>query len=254
MANDAQQLDAIVRQVVSALSAAGASGGGSASLGEMQGAVAPAAPADSPGNSAAEKTVGDGRLVVSRAVVTLAEVSGLLAEIRQVVVPARAVVTPAVRDELKRRGIALVFGPPGARGAAAGSIRLVMMMSCSAADPAPVVDALRREGLGVELRTSECLIDAVDQVAAELGQGNTLGAVATEHAAAALCLANRLSGVRAVLGTDPRWVAAETAAVGANLLVLNPAALSTFQWKQLVSRFCRAPVHECPAAFRQRLG
>jgi hypothetical protein len=71
--------------------------------------------------------------------------------------------------------------------------------------------------------------------------------------AAGLCLANRLRGVRAVTGVEASAVAAATAAVGANLLVVDPLAGSFFPLKQMVTEFCRGGGCPCPDAFRARL-
>jgi hypothetical protein len=78
--------------------------------------------------------------------------------------------------------------------------------------------------------------------------------VLTRHTAAALCLANRHPGVRAVRATDIPSTAATAAAVGANLLVANPAECTFFQLKQMLSEFCRGGVRECPEVFKERLG
>lgn len=51
-----------------------------------------------------------GELRLSDRVVTLAAIKDRLASVRRVVVAAKAVVTPAVRDELKHRQIELVRG------------------------------------------------------------------------------------------------------------------------------------------------
>jgi hypothetical protein len=42
-------------------------------------------------------------------VITLRSIEGRLAGVRRVVVPSRAVITPAVKDELKQRKIELIF-------------------------------------------------------------------------------------------------------------------------------------------------
>jgi len=47
-------------------------------------------------------------LVVSERVVTMLSIEGKLAGVNRLTVPARAVVTPAVRDELRQRNIELV--------------------------------------------------------------------------------------------------------------------------------------------------
>ena len=61
-----------------------------------------------PGDSAPTPAANELRL--SERVVTLALLKDRLVNVRRVVVPARAVVTPAVVDELKHRQIELVRG------------------------------------------------------------------------------------------------------------------------------------------------
>ena len=104
-----------------------------------------------------------------------------------------------------------------------------------------------------EHTTSDCLIAATDQLAAELAASNTLGVLLTVHTAAGLCLANRRRGLRAVTGVDVPAVATAAAAVRANLLVMNPCAGSFFQVKQMVTEFCRGGVRPCPDVFREQL-
>ena len=120
-------------------------------------------------------------------------------------------------------------------------------------DPAALAAALKREGFAVECAASDCLIAATDQLAPELSKPDTLGVLLSRHAAAGLCLANRLPGVRAITGSDSPAVAAAAAAVGANLLALDPQAGSFFQLKQMITEFGRGGVRPCPAVFRERL-
>jgi len=195
----------------------------------------------------------EGELTIRSRVVALAELKDRLAGIRKLIVPPQAIVTPAVRDELRRRNIALVVGQKNSTSSNRDSARLVLMVTHAAMDPAGLVAALEPEGIRVEVQTSDCLIRATDRLAVDL-KGDTLGVLATPYVPAGLCLANRLAGVRAVLGLDARTVAADTAAVGANLLVVNPASLSLFQLRQLVSRFYQEPKHACPKVFSERLG
>jgi hypothetical protein len=53
---------------------------------------------------------GGGDLVLAERVVTMRDIEGRLAGIGRLIVPNRAVVTPAVKDELKHRKVELVFG------------------------------------------------------------------------------------------------------------------------------------------------
>jgi hypothetical protein len=99
----------------------------------------------------------------------------------------------------------------------------------------------------------DCLIRATDQLAAELASDAT-GLLVTAYPAAAVCLANRHAGVRAILGTRADTVAHDAQSVGANLLVVDPTALGFFAIKQMASRFLRGGPRPCPEVFRKRLG
>jgi hypothetical protein len=190
-------------------------------------------------------------LTVSARVVTMNDVAGQLDSIRRVVVSREAIVTPAVRDELLRRGIALecVKSPNGAPA----TIRLSLTVSGIDFDPTTLMAALAREGFQATQSTSDCLIAADDQLATEIRQGDVLGVLLTRHAAAGLCLANRLAGVRAVGGIEAPAVAAASAAVGANLLVVDPRSGTFFQLKQAITEFARGGLRPCPEVFRKRL-
>jgi hypothetical protein len=196
---------------------------------------------------------GGADLIVSGRVVTMTEVAGRLESVRRLVVLKQAVVTPAVREELLRREIALVRADSAGKCPAAG-VRLLMIVSGTDFDTAGLIAALAREGFDVERSALDCLIAATEQLADELAKPNTLGVLLTAHLAAALCLANRLQGVRAITGTDARAAAGAAAAVGANLLVTDPRAGTFFQLKLMIAEFCRGGVRACPAVFRTKLG
>ncbi len=160
-------------------------------------------------------------------------------------VPRRAIVTPAVVDELRRRNVTL------SRAAAAqhpqpSAARIVLVAVPARHEPATLVAALKREGLSIDRQAVDCLIVATDRLAAELTKPDTLGVLWTRHTAAGLCLANRHPGVRAVLATDMTATAAAVAAVGANLLVLDPGGQPEYQQKQVLGEFGRGGVRTCP--------
>ena len=191
-------------------------------------------------------------LAIASRVVTMTEISGRLDSVRRLVVSREAVVTPAVRDELLRRGIALECAD-SPNGRSASPIRLAMITMGTDFDPAALVAGLAREGMKVEHSALDCLVSATDQLAAETARPDTLGVLLTRHTAVGLCLANRLRGVRAVSGADAPAVATAATAVGANLLVADPQAGTFFQLKQMVTEFGRCGVRPCPATFRTRL-
>ncbi len=198
------------------------------------------------GNSAGDE------LVVHCRVVTLSELEGRLGGVRRLVVPPRAVVTPAARDELLQKNIVLVCGGSETSGPAA-RLRLVTAVAARQFDPAPLLTTLNCEAISVEQHAFDCLIAATDRLADELATPDTLGLLLTKHTAAGLCLANRHQGVRAVLGHDPAAVAADADDVGANLLVVDPTAATGFRLNQVVGRFCRGGIRPCPDALRDRL-
>jgi len=194
----------------------------------------------------------DGDLPIGSRIVTMAEIAGRLNAVKRVVVSREALVTPAVRDELMRRRIELAFGE-SSNGESPSPVRLVMRVVGTDFDPTSLAAGLTREGMKVEHAALDCLIAATNELAGEMSKPDTLGVLLTRHTAAALCLANRLHGVRAVTGADAPAVASAASAVGANVLVANPSAGTFFQLKQMVSEFGRGGVRPCPEVFQVQL-
>jgi hypothetical protein len=248
MAERSIDIDRVVREVLADLGSAPgatASGGTGSSSASAEHAKTGETRADRP-------PVAPGDLIITSRVVTLSELDGRLEAVRRLVVSPGAVITPAVRDELRRKDVSLAYtSPVAARGAA--PVRLVLVAMGKQPDPTPLLGALGSEGIEVDQHGGECLIAATDQLAGEIGKPGTLGVLLTRHTAAGLCLANRQRGVRAISGTNAAAVAAATASVGANLLVLNAAAMGPFLLKQIVTEFCRGGTRPCPEAFRERL-
>jgi len=195
-------------------------------------------------------------LVLTTRVVTLSQLHGKLEAIRRLVVPNRAVITPAVRDELRQRSITVEFASESTSTANC-CLRLVLAVSDSGVSLKPLagglVESLSGGDVEVVPKDFDCAIRAVEQLAGELRTANTLGLLITRHVAAALCLANRHAGVRAITATDAKSVARNAAAVGANLLLLDPEGGNTFRLRQAAAEFCRGGVQECPENLREKL-
>jgi len=194
-----------------------------------------------------------GELAISSRVVSIAEVEDRLQGIRRLVVPPGAVVTPSVRDELRRRNIAVVRGRTEGpcRGDAA---EVLMMVLGSRFDPAALEGALADEGLAARTERADCLVAATDTLARRLAQPQSLALLVSAYPAVAVCLANRHAGVRAVWGVDSGRLAGDAASVGANALVLDPRSTSTFQLRQMAVQFCRQGPLNCPKELQDRLG
>lgn len=232
-------------------------------LRDMGLAEAPAAPpsapvaAPSPAQAAAcpagskNSDAGDGRVRVEAPVVTLEHLPERLDQVRQLVVSARAVVTPAVRDELQRYNVALAFADK-AKAAGKARVRLASV-SVGKFDPTGLASVLRDPSIEVVPHRLDCLIRSTDWLWEQLQTPDTLGLMLTRHVAAGLCLTNRVAKIRAVTGRDAAEVGAAAEAVGANVLVLSPRGLSPFVLRQTISAFCRNGVRPCPKVFEERL-
>jgi hypothetical protein len=185
-------------------------------------------------------------------VLALDALSGRLTGLRRVLIRPGTIVTPAVRDELQRRGIALEY-VAATPALPADALRLVVVNALRGFQAGQLAPVLRSHGVLLEIVEHQCLIAATDQLAAELRKTNTLGLLLTRHVAAALCLANRHAGVRAVTAGDLPTMTAAVESVGANLLVLDAEALTGFQLKQMTTEFAGGKVRPCPEALRPRL-
>jgi hypothetical protein len=194
----------------------------------------------------------NGQLELSARLVTLAEIDGRLAGIRKVVVNPQAVVTPAVRDALRLRNISLCRKLP-AKNTSDTALRLVVVSARSKPDPTPLVNTLKTEGVRVENHSTDCILDATNRLAGELAKGDCLGLLLTQHTAAAMCLTNRLNGVRAVLGSNTSNVDKDVNAVGANLLIVDSRHISMFKLCRMTSEYYRGGIRPCPEVYAKSL-
>jgi hypothetical protein len=212
-------------------------------------ALASAAPANAP---LAAPPKHNGELVIDCRVVTLESISGRLNGAKQLVVAPGALVTPSVRDELRRRGVELVQDSAAKKTKKPlAPVLLVVGRTGHSADLA--VAMLRQDGLAVQSESTDCLIEATEKLASAAAAG-ALGVLWTRHTAVGLCLANRRRGVRAVLATSVAATAAAVAAVGANVLVIDPTIGTTYEKKQVLRDFCLGGIRECPEALKKNLG
>jgi hypothetical protein len=252
----AAKVERIVREVLAELSAA------RTPMPQPTVAPPPATPAAPPTPQSpapvavpVERKASADALIVGAHVVTLKELPDRLNAVRRVVVSRGAIVTPAVRDELLRRHIALEFAESASEERSAKkAVRLALIQMGANFDPTPLIASLNRDGFHVEHTALQCVIASTNQLATEVAKPDTLGLLLTRYTAAGLCLANRHRGVRAVTASDTPMMAALVRSVGANLLIADPKAGTFFQLKQMVTEFCKGGVRECPEVFRERLG
>jgi hypothetical protein len=97
------------------------------------------------------------------------------------------------------------------------------------------------------------MVSVVEELSDEVRKGGKLGLLITGATDVALCLANRRSGVRAVLGAEPQGVRRAVESIGANLLVLDLAGKSMFQQIKIVKEFTHPGPRSCPQAWARSL-
>lgn len=181
-----------------------------------------------------------GSLDLAGRVIALGDIDGRLAEINQLIVDPKAVVTPAVCDILRQRKIALVRRAPGAPSSPIALRSLAIAVAASRFDATRVVDFLRRDGYGVQQLAKAGLVSAVRELAVGAARGGMRALLFADEAEAAVIAANRHGGVRAVIGDDPQQVAQAAGAVDANVLVVRPAGKSDYLLRRIVAAWLAA--------------
>jgi hypothetical protein len=204
--------------------------------------TAPAAPSDQEQN---------GQLTIPDRVVTLATIQDRLHSMRQVVLQRGAVVTPAVRDELRRRRVAITYGCSASPDTS--ECALLVGVAETNYRPESLVKVVESVAGGVKQIDADTVSEALRLLVPPVASGQSLGLLFTGQPAAAMCLANRNAGVRAVLGVGRPCVAEAVDAIGANLLVVDPARRSHYEMKEIVQAFSRPGRRDCPPRFQKLL-
>lgn len=209
--------------------------------------------------------------VISMATIKKAAEEPSARGVRRVVVANRAIVTPSVRDEMKKRRWELVFEPSSERRPAIPAVPtkpFVPMKSSELRDgalmlafhllppetlPKSLLDGLNQSGLTTVYR-NPCVIEtaiAVERYVGETAAGKAI--VFTAYPAAASAILNRRRVVRALVGYDPARMEEESAQLGANALVIDPKRTGFYAVQRMVRRFFELGSSVCPEILRRGL-
>jgi hypothetical protein len=255
MSDQQAQVDAIVREVLRRLAVAPSTDGNALGASDALGAGLPTPRHNgrpAVGASASNGSQGSASaLVLTSKVITLAELDGRLDGLKRIRVPRRAVITPAVRDLLRQREIAVEHAD-ALQSASRVRVPLAVGVAQTAYDPAGLLRSVMQQGVEIQRLAQTGLLSVIDELTEQVSRGGSLGLLLTEDLAAALCLANRVRGVRAAASGDVAALGRAIRSIGVNLLVVEPAGRSPFQLRQMVTEFCRGP-YTCPAEYRERL-
>src|SRR5262249_13812773 len=142
----------------------------------------------------------------------------------------------AARDALRKHNVAVASA---VESKTAGNRSLLVGVAETSFDLAALAAALAGSGMALERLPQIGLTGVIDKMCDAVVKGGRLGMLFTGQPAAAVCLANRRHGVRAALGTCARNVADDRAAIGTNLLVVDPRGKSSFELGQMARELAR---------------
>ncbi|MDR1957892.1 MAG: hypothetical protein LBQ54_02415 [Planctomycetaceae bacterium] len=174
--------------------------------------------------------------------ITLATLENQLNGIRKVQVSPVAVVTPAVKDFLRKKNITLERTKDSSNQNA--PVRKIWLaLHHLQKEPSLLVDDLAKQG-DLKCEPFHCIIQTVHAAVdwAKMFPESRL-IVVTSFTAAAVCLANRHKELRAVLGNNAAQITQDTKAVNANMMVMNPHGVSPYQLQDFSKAFLLAPNH-----------
>lgn len=186
--------------------------------------------------------------------VTLESLHGHLAGITEVKVQTRAIVTPAVNDELRKRGIRL------SRSASASltSNKTVVSKLVVANHVSPELAKRSQHLLSsaslayevVEAATTPKLVDVARELAFRVTSGRKLGLFITTQPAVASSVLQKMMGVRACLLSDIAALQEALATLAPNILVADARKLDRQTFVSLVGQFVAAGYRDCPPELR----
>jgi hypothetical protein len=177
--------------------------------------------------------------------ITLAALRGRLQNTTTLSVPPGALVTPAVRDELKQRGVRLIrHGEAAANGQAknnTGAKRSEVTLLAAnvgsdyrAASLAQLVKSYRGE---LQTQTIANLTGVITEQTERVVRESCRAVWFTPVPAQAVCLANRHAGVWAVQGFDVASLRETLKGTAANVLAIDPRGKSQFVLRNMLEAF-----------------
>ncbi len=179
--------------------------------------------------------------------VTLATLENRLTNIRHLRLRPGTVVTPSARDVLRGRQVSVSFT---ASAAAAATTLLLGVAELGAPqhkfNTSTVVAALAGDGINIEQLASTGLTSVVNELADHAARGGRPTLLLTSRTEAAVCLANRTRGVRAIGGRNGAELRRGMIEVAANFIALDPA-LGPAAIRQIVREFCTGWPRKVPA-------
>ena len=189
----------------------------------------------------------EGDLVINARVVTLREIEGRLPNVRRVLVGQRAVVTPSVKDELRKKHIRLEHQAAAPAGQAPAA-ELTVARCTHTVEAAREVSKLTYPP-GASVIAFDDLKSAAQTLATCVADTKKIALLLTDDPLSAICLANRFPSVRAARVQNSEEVAASVSAICANVIVVDPRQPAS-DWPEMLAAFRRGLPRHCPPQLR----
>ncbi|HUS39945.1 MAG TPA: hypothetical protein VMX74_10870 [Pirellulales bacterium] len=226
MATSQKEIDDIVRRVLKKLSG----------------------PQDEP-CTAAEKTSPD-ELVLHEPVISAGLLTERLNGARRLAIAVGTVITPAAHDVLRQHEVEIrTYENSKPSNGSPVTIGIVSPQVATAS----LREMLKRAGIAVNIAETRDVYEMIETLTNEVVKQTGSGIMITDETAAALCIANRRSGVRAVQAQDVSSMRSAATAVGANVLAIDPQGMSGTSLTRLIKEFIVGGPYVCPEGLRRML-
>ncbi len=186
-------------------------------------------------------------------VITLKSIEGRLAGVTELKVEPRAIVTPAVNDELRKRGIRLSRSATAAGSAKAVASKLLVANHVSPELSGRSQSLLSGAAITYETLQSAAtpkLVDVARELAFRVTSGRQLGLFITNQPAVASSVLQKMVGVRACCLADTAALQEAMATLAPNVVVADARKLDRQSFGSLVGQFVAAGYRDCPPELR----
>lgn len=159
---------------------------------------------------------------------------------REILVPARAVITPLAQEELRSRGVRVVSRLAEAQSNSGKTVRWGVGQDRQQPLVRTAVQALQREGIELQpLPQGQEPAEWARAVAECVARGACCGGVVfCRDPGLVCCVANKLPGLRAVAVSTVTQAAQAALSVGANLLAVEMPGRTYFEVRQILRLCC----------------
>lgn len=160
---------------------------------------------------------------------------------REVLLLPRTIVTPLAADELRAKGVRIHWqAAPDPSSAVLPTDRWFYAQDRTHAIVAAAIQALEREGIYLTLQEG-----TVRALAESLSSGYTGGVILSSDVASAVCIANKVAGVRAASVCTVHQAARAKKSLGANFFAVDVPGPTFFEVRQILKTIVTGPAR-CP--------